>query len=105
MQIRVLGPVQVVDDGTVLALGGAKQRAVLAMLALRANHVVSTDALIDGLWGAAAPDSAVNALQGYVSRLRKALNRPDRGLVLERRSPGYLLTMDPVRLMSSGSMS
>ena len=71
MQIRVLGPVQVVDQQDALPLGGAKQRAVLAMLALRANQVVSGAALIDGLWGSDPPDTAANAVQGYVSRLRK----------------------------------
>ena len=91
----MLGPVQVLDAGVPLPLGGAKQRSVLVMLALRANRVVSTDALIDGLWGDAPPDSAPNVLQAYVSRLRKVLNRHNNGLQLVRRPPGYVLTVEP----------
>jgi DNA-binding SARP family transcriptional activator len=83
-----------------LALGGVQQRAVLAMLALHLNEVVSTDALVDGLWGDQAPASALNIVQGYSSRLRKALKAAtevDRmgGAVLLRRGPGYLLELDP----------
>ena len=63
------------------------------MLALHANRVVSTDALIESLWGDAPPDGAPNVLQASVSRLRKVLNRPDHSLRLERRPPGYVLTV------------
>jgi DNA-binding response OmpR family regulator len=59
--------------GRKLALGGPKQRAVLAHLILRANHVVPTDLLIDGLWGEEPPESARNTVQTYVYRLRKVL--------------------------------
>ncbi|WP_308123724.1 FxSxx-COOH system tetratricopeptide repeat protein [Modestobacter marinus] len=73
---------------------------MLAMLALHLNEVVSIDVLIDGLWGDRAPASATNIVQGYVSRLRKALqvkNPPDGAgpAVLLRRGPGYLLELDP----------
>jgi DNA-binding SARP family transcriptional activator len=95
VELLVLGPAQVLDIGGPLPLGGAKQRAVLVMLALHANRVVSTDVLIEGLWGDAPPDSALNVLQAYVSRLRKVLNRPDHELRLERRPPGYVLTVQP----------
>lgn len=93
VELRVLGPVQVPDAWVSLPLGGAKQRAVLVMLALHANRVVSTDALIESLWGDAPPDGAPNVLQASVSRLRKVLNRPDHSLRLERRPPGYVLTV------------
>jgi DNA-binding SARP family transcriptional activator/DNA-binding beta-propeller fold protein YncE len=77
-----------------LPLGGTKQRAVLALLLLRANEVVPLDRLIDELWGESPPDSAANIVQGYVSHLRKALE-PDRGRgkheVLVSRQPGYIL--------------
>jgi DNA-binding SARP family transcriptional activator/DNA-binding beta-propeller fold protein YncE len=77
-----------------LPLGGAKQRAVLALLLLHANEVVSTDRLIDDLWGDSPPESAANMLQGYVSHLRKLLE-PGRGRgeheVLVSRAPGYVL--------------
>ena len=80
MQFLILGPLEVSDDGRKLALGGPKQRAVLAHLILRANHVVPADLLIDGLWGEEPPESARNTLQTYVYRLRKVLgDGPARG--------------------------
>lgn len=101
MEIRILGPLEVWDSGEPLQLGGTKQRAVLAMLALNANHVVPYDRLVDGLWGTRASERASNAVQVYVSRLRKILG-PDgsvverrRDVVLQRRNPGYLLQVDP----------
>jgi DNA-binding SARP family transcriptional activator/tRNA A-37 threonylcarbamoyl transferase component Bud32 len=87
MQFLILGPLEVSDDGAKLALGGPKQRAVLAHLILRANHVVPADLLIDGLWGEEPPESARNTLQTYVYRLRKVLGE-DR---LEGRDGGYVL--------------
>ncbi len=101
MEVRILGPLEVWDCGEPLQLGGTKQRAVLAMLALNANHVVSDDRLVDGLWGTQAPGRASNVVQVYVSRLRKAMSHDgspiERGseVVLHRRSPGYLLQVDP----------
>ena len=73
MEFLILGPLEVSDDGRKLALGGPKQRAVLAHLILRANRVVQADLLIDGLWGEEPPESARNTLQTYVYRLRKLL--------------------------------
>jgi DNA-binding SARP family transcriptional activator len=72
------------------------------MLVLQANQVVSIDYLVDGLWGQAPPDSATNAVQVYISRLRKLLRadpaeRPA-ALVVVRRRPGYLLELDPDEL-------
>jgi DNA-binding SARP family transcriptional activator len=73
MEFLILGPLEVLDDGRKLALGGPKQRAVLAHLILRANRVVAADLLIDGLWGEEPPESARTTLQTYVYRLRKVL--------------------------------
>ncbi|HZO06832.1 MAG TPA: winged helix-turn-helix domain-containing protein, partial [Solirubrobacterales bacterium] len=73
VEIRILGRVDALVDGRVLPLRGSKQRAVLAMLALRANRTVSADSLIDGLWGERPPESAAKNVQTHVSRLRKAL--------------------------------
>jgi DNA-binding SARP family transcriptional activator/glutamine cyclotransferase len=87
MEFRVLGPLEVEEDGLLLKLGGAKQRSLLAALLLRANEVVSRDRLIDELWGASPPDTAATALQVYVSQLRKALGRD---LILTQ-PPGYLI--------------
>src|SRR3954468_6169721 len=100
MQIQLLGPLEVRGADGLLALGGVQQRGVLAILALHLNEVVSTEYLIDGLWDQAPPESATNVVQVYVSRLRKALhgkNVPDQAgvPVLQRRSPGYLLELDP----------
>jgi DNA-binding SARP family transcriptional activator len=98
MEFRILGPLEVVDDGRTVALGGSKQRALLAILLLRANEVVSRDRLIEDLWGERAPETASTALHGYVSQLRKAL-KPRRGedehQLLITRAPGYLLRVDP----------
>src|SRR3954470_22432912 len=72
MEFRVLGPLEVLADGRALDLGGQKQRALLAILLIEANRVVSSDRLIDALWEDAPPETAQKALQVYVSQLRKA---------------------------------
>ena len=87
MEFRILGPLEVLAEDRPVALGGAKQRALLAVLLLHANEVVSRDRLIDELWGASPPDTARTALQVYVSQLRKALGRD---LILTQ-PPGYLI--------------
>jgi DNA-binding SARP family transcriptional activator len=101
LDFRVLGPLQVAANGTFLPLGGTKQRAVLALLVLHANEVVSTDRLIDELWGDSPPKSATNMVQGYVSHLRDALE-PGRARgeheLLVFQPPGYTLQIKPGRL-------
>src|SRR5262245_52919570 len=96
LHFRVLGPLEVAADGRQLPLGGTKQRAVLALLLLHANEVVSADRLIDDLWGESPPDSAANMLQGYVSHLRKTLEpghgRGEHELIVSR-APGYVLQL------------
>jgi DNA-binding SARP family transcriptional activator len=85
---RVLGPLEVVDDeGNPLPLGGQKQRAVLAVLLLRAGHIVSTGFLVDALWGEQPPRTATTSLQNSISALRKLLGAD----VLLTRPPGYVL--------------
>ena len=74
MEYRILGPFEVSDNGRGIEIGGPKQRALLAVLLLHANEVVSPDLLIDELWGETPPATAVKTLQAHVSRLRKALN-------------------------------
>ena len=61
-----------------MRLGGARQQLVLAMLLAESNEVVSTDALVDGLWGDSPPSAARHTVQGYVSELRKVLGTDDR---------------------------
>jgi DNA-binding SARP family transcriptional activator len=90
LEFRILGPLEVVSDGRRLDLGGPKQRALLAVLLLDANRVVSADRLIEALWEDGTPGTAQKALQVYVSHLRKALGK-DR---LETKPPGYLLRVD-----------
>ena len=95
MKFSVLGPLEVVDQGSPISLGSAKQRLLLAALLVHANTVVSADRLADILWGDAPPLDAAATLQNYVSRVRAALE-PGRGsrgagTVLLTRSPGYLL--------------
>src|SRR5262249_22709073 len=94
MEFLVLGPVEVRIDGGALSLGGPKQRALLALLLLDANEIVSRDRLIDALWGERAPASAQRSLDSYVSRLRSLLGA-DR---IERRPPGYRLRVGPDEL-------
>ena len=87
MEIRILGPLEVVVDGRPLVLGGPRQRALLAILALHANELVSRDRLIDEIWGDEPPETARTALQVYVSQLRKTLGRD----TIQTRPGGYLL--------------
>jgi DNA-binding SARP family transcriptional activator len=94
MEYSVLGPLEVRSDGQTIPIGSAKQRAVLAVLALEAGRVVPVERLIDELWGDSPPATATTALQVYVSKLRKTLG--DRAI--ETRSPGYLLRCSPDEL-------
>lgn len=91
MDFRVLGALEVRDGDGPVELGGAKQRAVLAHLLVRANAVVPADRLIDEVWGDEPPAAARNVLQTYISRLRKELGA-DR---LEHGSGGYVLRAKP----------
>ena len=91
LSFYVLGRLEAHDDGVELDLGPRKQRAVLAVLLLSANHVVSTEQLIDDLWGDSPPSTARSALQVYVAGLRKVL--PNGGASLRTRVPGYVLEL------------
>jgi DNA-binding SARP family transcriptional activator/streptogramin lyase len=92
LQFRLLGRVEAVRDGERVDIGTRKQRAVLALLLLNANRVVSTERLIDELWGSSPPESARSALQVYIAGLRKALGR-DSG-ILRTTPPGYVLEVE-----------
>ena len=95
MVFRILGPLEVLDGDRQIALGGARQRALLGMLLLHANEVVSNDRLIDELWPGEGLAGGSKALQVAVSRLRKALGTD--GLIVTR-PPGYELRVDPERI-------
>src|SRR5262245_33299150 len=94
MQIRVLGHLEATVDDRPVALGGAKQRAVLAMLGLEANRPVTADRLIEGLWGEEPPPSAAKMVQNYVLRLRKALAADGVAEIITR-GRAYELRIDP----------
>ena len=94
LEFRILGPLEVSDETGHVALGGPKQRGLLAILVLEAGRVVPTDRLIDLLWGEEAPKSATASLQNAIGRLRRALGSD----VLETRAPGYVLSVGPEQI-------
>ena len=91
LSFRLLGSLEVEQDGRAVEIGGQKQRAALAILALNAGHVVSTDRLVDLLWGEQPPRTAVTSLQNFISQLRKSLGAN----VVVTKAPGYLLDVSP----------
>ncbi|MCO1654077.1 BTAD domain-containing putative transcriptional regulator [Pseudonocardia humida] len=98
LRFSLLGPVEAHRDGVRVPLGGPKQRAVLAVLLLNANRTVQVDQIVDGVWGERAPDRAVNAVQVYISGLRRAIEpRPQAGpaeRLLTTTGTGYVLRAD-----------
>ena len=104
MEFRILGPLEVARDGEPLVLGAVQQRALLAVLVLHRGEVVSTDRLIDELWGERAPAAAAKTVQVYVSHLRKALGAG----VIVTQGRGYRLAVaseqvDAVRFEALGA--
>src|SRR4051812_16444093 len=91
MELRLLGPIEVIDDdGLAVELPGGKPRLLLALLALNAGRQVSIERLVDALWGDTPPETAPKIVLGYISRLRKLLPRE----LLETRGSGYVLRVD-----------
>ena len=95
MEFRILGPLEVVDAGHAVPLGGSKQRKLLALLLLTPNRPVSVDRLIDAVWSGDPPAAASNALQYHVSQLRKALGD---GAAIVTQEPGYLIQLEADQL-------
>ena len=97
VQFRLLGPLEAQDGERRVELGRPKQRVLLAVLLIHANHVVSVDRLVEELWGEEPPPQAAASLQTYVSNLRRALEpgRPARApaRVLVSQPPGYRLVV------------
>jgi DNA-binding SARP family transcriptional activator len=89
VEFRILGPMEVLVDGTPVSLGGPQQRGVLAILLAQANQTVPVDRLIDDVWEDPPPETAPNLLQGYVSQLRKALGKE----VIATRGRGYAVVV------------
>ncbi|MHB8468111.1 MAG: AfsR/SARP family transcriptional regulator, partial [Acidimicrobiales bacterium] len=95
MSVRLLGPLEITVGDAVIRLGGPKERAVLAILALRPNRVVSVDHLLDAMWGDDPPATAPKVLQNHVVRLRKRLAASaGPGPSIVTRPSGYQLTAD-----------
>ena len=91
---RILGPLEVSDETGSVALGGHRQRALLAALLIEAGRLVPTERLVDLLWGEEPPRTATTSLQNSVSRLRRVLGSD----LLETRAPGYVLRVDPAQV-------
>jgi DNA-binding SARP family transcriptional activator len=94
MEFRILGPLEVVEDGKPVALGTLKERLVLGVLLLHANEFVSRERLIDELWGVAPPPTARKAVQVYVSKLRKSLGGNSQDPIATA-DGGYRLVVNP----------
>ena len=92
MQVRLLGPVDVIADGVSQPVNGLRRKAVLAVLALHSGVVVSSDRLAEVVWGGEPPATSLNTVQRHVSYLRKVLDSRE---AIVARPPGYLL--DPLR--------
>jgi DNA-binding SARP family transcriptional activator/ABC-type oligopeptide transport system substrate-binding subunit len=96
MEFRILGPLEARADGKPVPLGGRKQRALLAILLLSANRVVSRSRLINELWGEESTGTSDHALDVQLSRLRKALGTDAAGdPLLATEPPGYVLRVAP----------
>jgi YVTN family beta-propeller protein len=93
MEFRVLGPLEIADNGRVLQLGSGRQLALVALLLLHRNHVVSTERIVDELWEGSPPPTATKIVRNAVSLLRKEL-----GERLVTRQPGYMLRVEPGEL-------
>ena len=99
MEFRILGPLEVVSEGQTLEISSPQQRALLVLLVLNANRVLSSDSIADRIWDGRLPDSGTKALAFHVSRLRDALapgrqhGKPAGGI--ETEAGGYVLRADP----------
>ena len=91
MEFRILGSLEAVAEGRVISLNAAKPRALLAILLLHANELVSSDRLIEDLWGGRPPITAAKVLQTYVSQLRRVLGRD----TIVTGPAGYQLRLEP----------
>ncbi len=91
LELGILGPIEARADGAPVTLGGPRQRAVLAVLTLHPNQVVSVDRLVDDIWGENPPATAVHTVHVFVSRLRRALSTAGDRLVT--RPPGYVIDL------------
>jgi DNA-binding SARP family transcriptional activator len=94
LEFRILGPLEVLADSRAVELGGAKQRALLALLLFEGGRVVSVDRLLEALWAGQPPSTANASLQNFVSQLRKQLGAE----AIETRAPGYRVRLESADL-------
>jgi DNA-binding SARP family transcriptional activator len=94
VEFRILGPLEALDGSRVVSLGGRRKRAALAVLLLNLNRPVSTDRMIEELWGERPPATALQTVRVYVSQIRKALGHD----LLRTLPAGYVLALEPDRL-------
>ncbi len=95
IDVRILGPLEVVRDGAVVRLRGARQREIAALLAVHVNEVVRRDTLIDELWEEEPPETAPKVVQNAISQLRKALDGGAGEELIRTEAGGYVLRADP----------
>jgi DNA-binding SARP family transcriptional activator len=101
LEFRILGSLQALDEGHVVMPRGNKQRTLLALFLLNANETLSTDRLIDELWGDSPPATAAKTVQVHISQLRKTLARgAGNGSdgIIRTREHGYEFKLDPEQL-------
>jgi DNA-binding SARP family transcriptional activator len=91
MEFRLLGPLEVESEGRTIAIGPAKERALLALLLLARGRPVATERLIDAVWADNPPETAAKSIQVYVAHLRKALGNER----IRTRERGYELVLQP----------
>jgi DNA-binding SARP family transcriptional activator/streptogramin lyase len=91
VEFRILGPMELLEGGLPVEVSGRRQRALLVLLLLHANEIVSSDRLIEGLWGERPPATAAKVLQNAVSQLRRSLGDN----LIVTRTPGYMLRVEP----------
>ena len=91
MEFRILGPLEVAEEGRPVPLPGGKPSALLVCLLLNPNQAVSTERLIDDIWGEDPPGTAHKAVKNYVVQLRKAVSKS----ALVTRGNGYAIELEP----------
>ncbi|HEV3365514.1 MAG TPA: winged helix-turn-helix domain-containing protein, partial [Acidimicrobiia bacterium] len=98
LEFRILGPLEIVHDGSTVAVAGNRERTLLALLLLSANRVVSSERLAEDLWSGDPPETATQVLRVFVSRLRKTLREAGADGLLLTRPPGYVIRVEPEAL-------
>ncbi len=98
MEFRLLGPLEIESDGRVITIGAERLRALLSILLLSANRVVTTDQIADEMWDGEPPDGSRTSVRTYISQLRKALRPIGVDTRIVTQPPGYLVRVEPGEL-------